>query len=189
MIITYQGDNYFKFQSGKKSILIDPTDQRSFKGADIILNTKKPAETERPTSKEKVFWIDHSGEYEIGGTRIYGWQSSSNEIEKTIYRIDFEGFRIIVFGFLETVPEEKFQEYLTDIDIVIAPVRKDGLVKLSDIAKFIRQIEPGIIIPSFTNDLKEFLDEFNAEENKKEDKLVLSKNDIKEGGMEVRCFK
>ncbi len=189
MIITYQDDNYFKLQSGDDTILVDPTDQRSFRGANIVLNTKKPAVTEEPSSEEEIFWVDHSGEYEIGGTRINGWQSSSNDEEKTIYRVDFEGFRVVIFGFLEEVPEEELQEHLTDVDIVICPAGGDSLVKPNKIAKFIRQIEPGLIIPSFSKDLKSFLNEFNTKDCKEEEKIVLRKNDVKKGEMEVRCLK
>ena len=39
MVITYQGDNYFRFQSGDLTLLVDPTNQRAFKGAGVVLST------------------------------------------------------------------------------------------------------------------------------------------------------
>jgi len=208
MIITYQGDNYFKFQSGNTTILTDPTDQRSFRGADIILNSQYPAPVEskisngikKPSPESRVFWIDHAGEYEIGGVRIQGWQSTSlnsesstksnlSDIERTIYRLDFDDFRIALFGFLEGVPKDEFQEYLTDIDIVIAPASNGDFMKVSDIVKFIRQLEPALIILPFTKNFKNLLKEFNKEKCEKEEKIVLRKNDLPESEMEIRCLK
>lgn len=189
MIITNQGANYFKLVSGSTTILIDPTDQRSFRGANVIVNTKRPAEVGAPP-EEEVFWIDHAGEYEVQGTRIQGFQSSSDEIERTVYRIDFEKIRIVVLGDLKKPPKDEIQEHLTDVDIVITSSgeEKDSL-KAAEVAKFIRQLEPGLIIPSASKGLKDFLKEFGKEKCKEEEKIVLRESDLKEGEMDVRCLK
>jgi L-ascorbate metabolism protein UlaG (beta-lactamase superfamily) len=190
VIITYQGDNYFKLASGETVLLVDPKDQRSFRGANVVINTRRPAEVENPSEKDNVFWIDHAGEYEVSGVRIQGIQSFSNKFEKTIYLLEFEGTKILILGFLEEFPKDEIQEHLTDIDIVITPVGNgENTIKSSELAKFIRQLEPSLIIPSATGDLKKFLKEFSKEECKEEEKIVLRKNDLEEGKMEIRCLK
>jgi L-ascorbate metabolism protein UlaG (beta-lactamase superfamily) len=190
VIITYQGDNYFKLTSGETVLLVDPKDQRSFRGANVVINTRRPAEVESPSEKENVFWIDHAGEYEVSGIRIQGMQSFSLKFEKTIYLLEFENTKILVLGFLEESPKDEIQEHLTDIDIVITPVGNgENTIKSFELAKFIRQLEPALIIPSTAGDLKKFLKEFSKEECKEEEKIVLRKNDLEEGKMEIRCLK
>jgi hypothetical protein len=189
MIITYQGENYFKLQSGSTTILIDPVDQRSFKGANVVLNTKNPSITEEPMNNNEIIWINHGGEYEVGGIRINGWYSESNDEEKTIYRIDFEGFRIIVLGYLENELNEELQEHLSDVDIVLTPAGGGDFISSSKLAKFIRQIEPSLIIPAYLGEINDFSKEFNIDKCEKEDKIVVRKGDLKEGSMEVRCLK
>lgn len=191
VIITYQGNNYFKLQSGNTVILIDPTDQRSFRGADVVINTRRPAEIEEPSKEEDVFWIDHAGEYEISGTRIQGLRSSfSKGAEKTNYRLDFENIRFLILGFLEEAPKDELQEHLTDIDIVITPIGNGkNLIKPAETAKFIRQLEPALIIPSIAGDLKSFLKEFSKEKCRKEEKIVLRESDLKKEKIDIRCLK
>ena len=72
MIITYQGGNYFKIQSGDFVLLVDPDNARSFKGASVVLNTLKPPLVAAPAESEGLVWIENQGEYEIKGTRISG---------------------------------------------------------------------------------------------------------------------
>ncbi|HMB17551.1 MAG TPA: MBL fold metallo-hydrolase [Candidatus Paceibacterota bacterium] len=189
MIITYHDDNYFKLQSGNDIILVDPTDQRSFRGANIILNTKRPAEVEKPSKDDDVFWVSHAGEYEKGGIRIRGWQSSSSDIEKTIYRLDFDGFRFVIIGALEETPKEELQEFLTDVDIVVFPTKDGDMIKSSELAQFIRQMEPAFIIPSEGENLKSLLKEFNNEDVSSEEKITLRKSDISKGEMEIQPLK
>ncbi len=190
MIITHQGNNYFKLQSGNTTILIDPTDQRSFRGANVIISTRRPAEAGEPPKEGDVFWIDHAGEYEVSGTRIRGLQSSSDDVERTVYRLDFEKMRILILGSLKKAPKDEIQEHLTDVDIVItsADGEKDSL-KTSEVAKFIRQLEPALIISSASKNLKDFLKEFGKEKCKEEEKIVLRESDLKEGEMDIRCLK
>jgi len=190
MIITYQGNNYFKIQSSSTTIRIDPTDQRSFRGADIVVSTSRLTEIENSLKGKEVFWIDHAGEYEVSGVQTRGLQSASNDVEKTIYRIDFENIRILILGFLEKPPKDELQEYLTNIDVILAPIGNGKeLIKPAELAKFIRQLEPALIILSPAKNLKSFLKEFSKEKCKEEEKIVLRESDLREGEMDIRCLK
>jgi len=82
MIITYYGDTYFKLQAGNLTVLIDPTNQRSFKGADLILNTLKPALTQMPAEADHTVWVDHQGEFEIKGMQVRGWSPGYGDAKK-----------------------------------------------------------------------------------------------------------
>lgn len=186
MIITYQGDNYFKIQSGDTSLLIDPTNQRSFKGTSLIVNTIKPSYVDYDGNTE-IFWIDHQGEYEIKGISVRGWSAENDGgTEKTIYRITFDEIVISVLGHITSDPANEFFEYLENTDILIAPAGGKPFVSLPSIAKFIRQIEPSVIIPSLFKDIKPFLKEFAKESVPSDEKYVFKKKDLSPNAMEIR---
>ncbi|MEI6479575.1 MAG: MBL fold metallo-hydrolase [bacterium] len=192
MIITYQGGNYFKIQSGELAILIDPENQRSYRGTQIIVNTVKPTLVERPEDSDddsaQPVWIENQGEYEIKGIRIRGWSTgydSKTKRETTAYRILFDDISIVILGHIsETINPEIVSE-LTDADILIAPAGGSPYVSQQIISKLIRQMEPGIIIPSLYKDVKPFLKELDHPEAKPEDKLVIKKKDIVAKAMKV----
>ena len=191
MIITYQGNNYFKIQSGESAILIDPENQRSFRGTQIIVNTVRPALTEEATGGaegEKPFWIEHQGEYEIQGVRVQGW-TSGNEGDKkvtTSYRILFDEMTIVVLGHLENELPQALISELADADIAIVPAGGKPYLAQSAVAKLVRQLEPGIVIPALFKDIKPFLKELDQTDVKEEEKLVIKKKDITPKHMQVR---
>lgn len=190
MVITYHGDNYFKVQSGNLTILIDPTNGRSLRGAQLVVNTEKPSLTSPSPEDQECFWIDHQGEYEIRGIHVRGWSAGSEkEKEKTVYRLVFDGISLLIMGYLTREPGSEIQEHLGGADIVILPAGGKPFIPQSVSAKLIRQIEPSIVVPSLFKNIKPFLKEFNRSECVPEEKLVLKKKDLKPGAMEVRCLK
>ena len=192
MVITYYGENYFKISSGETSILIDPTNQRSYKGSNLIIFTEKSLKDERVD--EGAFIIDHPGEFEIMEISVRGWQSYVDTKKiKTVFRVVFEGISIAIFGNIENEIPAELTEYMKNIDIAITPIgNSKQSALLPKIAKFLRQIEPGIIIPSLSDsdkNLKEFFKEFGEEKTVCEEKLVIKKKDITEKQMKVLCLK
>lgn len=187
MIITYQGDNYFKVQSGDLAILIDPENQRSIRGAVVALSTQKPSNIQ-PSNEDNCFFIDHQGEYEVKGIHMTGWSAGyENGKEKTIYKIVFDEISIGVLGYITKEPNEEIQEYLEDVDILIVPAGGKPYISQTALAKFVRQIEPGIIIPSLYKDVKQFTREFN-QTPANEEKLVIKKKDITQNAMKIICL-
>jgi len=188
MIITYQGDNYFKIQSGDLVVLIDPTNGRSFRGATVVVNTTLPSSTEAPKENE-CFWIEHQGEYEVQGIRIDGWSAGNeDETEKTIYRILFEDISIVVMGHLSKEPAQSIWEHLEHPDVLIIPAGGKPWISPAAAAKFVRQAEPSVIIPSLTSDPKLFLKELNKPSSPKEEKFVFKKKDLIPGAMTIKCL-
>lgn len=188
MIITYQGKNYFKIQSGESSILIDPENQRSLRGANAAVNTLLPAATPAPEGDE-CFWIDHQGEYEVRGIHVRGWSVGKEEnYEKTIYRIVFDDVTIAVFGHLTAEPPKQLLEYLEDADIVIIPAGEKPYLAAPAAAKLLRQIEPAVVIPSLFKDPRPFLKELNHGNGdiKPEERFVFKKKDLEPKAMAVR---
>jgi len=187
MVITYQGGNYFKIQSGDYVILIDPENQRSFKGAQVVINTVKPAFTDKLDGEDAPVWIENQGEYEIGGVRIHGYSTGWNEkakCENTAYQITCDDISLVVLGHLYNELDPKTVSTLADADIAIIPGGGAPFIDVTKVAKLIRQLEPGIIIPSLTEKPTSLLKELNREAQK-EEKLTIKKKDIESKGMRV----
>ena len=112
MIINYYGGDYFKVQAGDLAVLIDPENQRSYKGAALILNTVRPALAEAP-AETTPFWIDHQGEYEVQGIRIEGWSlGEEDRKEKTAYRMIFDEVCFGILGHITHDSDPRIHEFL-----------------------------------------------------------------------------
>ena len=189
MIITYHGDNYFRLQAGNTIVLVDPTNQRSFKGAALVLNTIKPADTEPPENNEP-FWIDYAGEYEIQNVKVRGFNAGfEDDKKKTVYLINFDETNVAILGHISREPNAEIQEHLKNADCLIVPASGKPWLPIPTAAKLVRQLEPSIIIPSlYGSNLKIFLKEFNGE-SQPEEKLVFKKKDLKPNAMMIKCLK
>lgn len=184
MIITYQGENYFKLQNGNTVILINPSNQRSFKGAVLILNTTMPAPAGDPT-EEEIISINHQGEYEVQGIQIQGWSVKQEKgIEKTIYRIIFEDLKIIVLGDLNEPLTGEIQNACQQPDIVLGPNN-------DKINKWVKNLEPALIVPAFDkqDDWQNFAKEFGQTDTKPEEKITLKKKDLIPGKIAIQWLK
>lgn len=189
MVITYHGENYFKIQSGNTTVLIDPTNQRSFRGATLVLSTTKPNDIFIGKDSGEYFLIDHSGEYEAQGIYVQGWSAGNEkEIEKTIYKFEFDEISIVVLGHITKDISTELLEHIEECDIIIAPAGGRPWIQQQDIAKLIRQLEPALVIPSLykEKELPAFLKELKETNTAPEEKLVIKKKDLTPHAMEIK---
>jgi len=185
MIITYQGGNYFKLQNGNTVVLINPTNQRSFKGAVLILNTTMPASAGQPDEEDKIISISHQGEYEIQDIQIRGWGFKQEKgVEKTIYRIVFEDLKIVILGDLDESLSGEIQNACQQPDIILGPNN-------NKINKWVKNLEPALILPAFEKpaDWQNFAKEFGHADAKPEEKITLKKKDLAPGKIAVQWLK
>lgn len=188
MVITYHGENYFKIQSGGFTALIDPTDSRSFRGADLILSTLKPSPVPMP-KEEGGFWIDHQGEYGVKEAIIRGMSAGVDKgDEKTIYRLTLEDITVLILGHLGHEPSPEVQENFKGAQVVIVPAGGKPFISEAAAAKLVRQIEPALVIPSLTKNPKTFLKEMGKDKCPSEEKLTFKAKDLEAGKMVVRCL-
>lgn len=195
MIITYHGGNYVKIQSGSFTALVDPTDQRSFKGAQVVLSTVLPPVLEGEkldgelAEMREPFWIDHAGEYEVAGVAVLGVPlGEEGGREHTAYRLTIDDITIGVLGFLMKEPEAKALAAFADLDIILIPGGGKPLISESAAAKVVRQLEPGIVVPMLAKDASGFLKEMGHAKCPMEEKLVVKKKDIVPKAAVVRCL-
>ncbi len=193
MVITYQGDNYLRFQSGATTILVDPTSQRSFRGANVIVNTVMPGTVSRPEEggegERPPFWVEHQGEYEAQGIHIRGWSVGNNgKEEHTAYRIRFEEIEIAILGHLEKEPAADLIAAVKGVDVLVLPGGGKPFLAPDAAARAVRQIEPGAVIPTLGKETKQFLKELGQTSVSPEEKFVFKKKDIAPGTMTVHLL-
>lgn len=190
MIITYSGDNYLKFQSGSTTVLIDPTSQRSFRGANLILNTMRPSAVPAPDEEDGApFWIDHQGEYEVRDIRVVGWSTGNDgKTEFTSYHLLFDEIHIGILGHLFAEPHPELAAHFKDVDVLVLPGGGKPYLEPAAAAKLVRQLEPGIVIPTLTKDMKQFLKELGAKDTAPEEKLVFKKKEVVPKAMAVKLL-
>lgn len=183
MIITHLGDTYFKIQSGNFTLLIDPQNSRSFKGANVIINTERPTIVAREKNEEEsFFWIENEGEYEVGGVKIEGWTLEHKKKTISAFRLGVEDIEVGIIGPTGKEPAPEVLEKLQGVDVLILPGGgAPSIIKEEEAVKLVRQIEPGFVIPS-GNGSKKFFTEL-GQAPKPEEKLVLKKKDVSPGAM------
>ncbi len=192
MVINFLGNDYFKISSGELAVLIDPENQRSARGASLILSTVMPTSADRQTTTETENGpavISHQGEYEVQGIHVTGWSTGGDkDSERTVYRMEMDDISFAVLGQLNKELEPKIQEFLTDCDVLIVPAGGKPFLEAATTAKLIRQLEPSIVIVSFPANLKNLLKEMGQEKCPTEEKLVFKKKDLTPKAMTIKCL-
>ncbi|MCL4404322.1 MBL fold metallo-hydrolase [Patescibacteria group bacterium] len=187
MVINFLGNDYFKISSGETTVLVDPENQRSVRGAILILNTVMPAPVEEAEDGPTV--ISHQGEYEVQGIHITGWSGGNEKgTERTIYKMEMEGVTFAILGQITKEPESKIQEFLADCDVLIVPSGGKPFMEAGATAKLVRQLEPSVVLVSFPENLKPLLKEIGQEKCVPEEKFVFKKKDLTPKAMTVKCL-
>ncbi|MDD5547703.1 MAG: MBL fold metallo-hydrolase [Candidatus Pacebacteria bacterium] len=193
MVINWYGEGCFKIQTGGLTLLTDPFDSSTglnpARGkVEIVLKTF----TEWPLSKEKfeeATVVVGAGEYEVRGVEIKGFdlsKESSDKSFKTAYFVKAEEINLCFLGHIGEYPENELLDKLEDVDVVFMPAGGKPFIDEEAAAKFIKQLEPKIVVASFikvpglkrkSGDGKDFAKELGLKiEN--EEKLVLKKKDL-----------
>ncbi len=188
MIISYLGEKYFKLQNNDFSILIDPNNQRAFKGADLILKTEKEINQSEDNFQKKedltYLLVEQQGEFEKRDLIGRGWTVGyeKNKIF-TVYLLNFDEIKIAIFNNLKKSLEEDIKDYFLGIDLVLGVFEEDVLPLLKDLS-------PALIVLNENNKkVNEFLKAFNQKEKEVLDKLVLKKKDIVFNQTKIICLK
>ena len=195
--------------SEKKETKIQP-----FRGrADIIIKTlvqtSSIARQEAP-DKSDAFEISYPGEYEIKNVTVKGWSclpaggladestQKANDKEqaanlRSVYLVEMDDFKIVLLGHLTDENEIKNAlEYLEDADIVFIPAGGKPFIEALAAAKLIRQLKPGLIIPTLfddSRDLKSFLKEFGKNDAEPQEKLTITKKELSKEKLIIGCLK
>lgn len=194
MEIKYFGHSFFRLK-GKEMVLVTNPFDASLglkvppQTADIVLFSS-PAKIElnkiinKPASREELFIIDSSGEYEVGGVFVLG----SSEGKTTFYVVTMDDLRLVFLGGLAGKLSDKQIEEFDGVDILFLPVGdKEKLLAPKQAVEIINQLEPKIIIPMSYQipglkldlaPLDTFLKEMEQEQKAPLDKLLVTKEKL-----------
>ncbi len=174
MIINYFGDGCFRLQSGDTSLLVDPNNNRL--KADVVLKTLiAPEAADSVTADEIAF----PGEYEMKDIQVQGWpvtKESTAKFLKTVYLVKWEGLSFVFLGHISEGLEPEVVEAFSEQDIIFVPIGEHFLSD-EEAAKFVKKLEPAVIIPSFSKKSDSFLKALGQKAEIQE-KFVFKKKDL-----------
>lgn len=172
MVLNFLGDNCFRVQSGEVSLLTNPVNNRL--KADVVLRTIVSTAVVPPTD-EIVF----PGEYEAKGIEVQGWEAcdeSTEKFVKTIYVVRWEEMRFVFMGHLSKPITGDLLEEMSEADVLFLPLGEHYL-DASDAARLVKQLEPKIVVPSYTKKPGEFV-KLMGEQVEPQEKFVFRQKDI-----------
>lgn len=175
MVIQYFGEECFRLQSGELGLLVNPSNGRL--KSDVVLKTIAATDAE-PEEHEIIF----PGEYEMKGITVQGFQverESTATFVKTVYAVRWEDMKFVFLGHISGGIEGEWIENLAEPDILFVPTGDSHFIAPAEAAKLAKQLEPGIVIPSYRKSPAEFLKAM-GEKGETMEKLVLKKKDIGE---------
>ncbi len=174
MVITYPGEGGFRLQNGDFSLLVDPPTGQ-FK-ANIVLKTLTPANLGEVSPQEIIF----PGEYEINGVEVLGMSldsESTDKFLKTIYLVSWDEVRFAFLGHISKIPSSEILDKIGEPDLLFLPIQGGHFLSHEVAAKLVRQIEPALVIPTFSKDPGEFLKALSQKVEPQE-KFVFKKKDL-----------
>lgn len=214
MEITYIGHSCFKIKGKTLSIVVDPYGPKiGYKlpklSADVVLVTHNHFDHNNIEGvSDYRLVIDTPGEYEVGGTFVYGRTTSHDEKQgsergkNTMYLITIDGIDILHVGDLGHPLSQEDIEKIPNVDVLLVPVGGEVTIDAKKAAELISVFAPAYVVPmhyntsDFKGDFKldgvdKFLDEMGVENGIKKDLDKLTISSIKEDaeGTEVVVLK
>lgn len=174
MVVQYLGNGGFRLQSGELVLLVNPPSAR-FRG-DIVLRTLVSPGTPAPSHE-----IGFAGEYEIKNVVIQGWpllKESSEKFLKTVYLVLWEEMRFLFLGHLSNPLEASLLEEIGEPDVVFVPTGDPHMIRPSDAAKLVHQLEPALVLPAPYGGGAGELMRLLGEKATAEEKLVFKKKEL-----------
>ena len=205
MTIKYLGHASFFIKTKDARVVTDPYDSSigmkfPKTEADIVTVSHKHPDHSRAdlvTGNPQVF--DWPGEYEKSGVRIFGYKSyhdkekGAQRGENILFKIEAEGISILHCGDMGVLPDDKLQDEIGDIDILLMPVGGHYTIDAAEAIELIKHLEPSIAIPMHYNHskldqktfkdvapLEEFLKKYDGAKSAPEDQLIIKKDDLTE---------
>lgn len=164
MEISYLGHACFKIKTKSGVVVMDPYGAKTglklpSVSADIVTvshshddhnNVEGVVGTVR---RKEPFAITDSGEYEVEGISIFGYQTSHDQKngeergENVIFVVQTEDLRVLHLGDLGHELTEKLLDELNGIDVLMVPVGGVYTIDPETAVKVIEAIEPTFVLP------------------------------------------
>ena len=161
MEITWYGHSCFRItERGQTTVITDPYDETiglpplKLRGDVVTISHETPGHGAAGAIKGEPFVINSPGEFEIGGTFIYGYamhhvdENTGFSRRNVAYLIDYPtGLNVLHLGDLSHVPDQRTIQGLGQVNVVLVPVGGGNSLKASTAAEVIALIEPQYIVP------------------------------------------
>jgi L-ascorbate metabolism protein UlaG (beta-lactamase superfamily) len=202
MDITFLGHSAFRLRGKTATLVTDPYDASvGFKppkvSADIVTVSHDHHDHNRADHISDIKRVVNGpGEYEISGVSIIGISTFHDDKngqlrgKNTVYVIEIDNLRIVHLGDLGHKLNEKIQEEIGSVDVLMIPVGGVYTIGPSEASEVVRAVEPNIILPMHYQikglDKKTFgklakVDQFLSElglPSEKMSKLAVKKSDL-----------
>lgn len=195
MEIIWYGKSCFHLRQRGCSVVTDPYDpETGFRLPRItaaILTLSHPYEEGFDYTRGfrgSPYVIQGPGEYEVGGTFVFGYPlDREQEHKNTAYIIEAEDATICHLGNLNYIPEREETEQFDEIDVLLIPVGGANTIDGPKAAEVVSLLEPTVSIPMCyraddgdgdLEDASRFLSEMGVQEAKKLTTLDANKNTI-----------
>ncbi len=201
MEIKYLSHASFLIKTKDAKLVMDPFDPKfvglkfSKQDADIVTIShthKDHAHTDLIEGTPLI--LTWPGQFEKKGIRIWGFSSFHDAVggkergENVMYKIESEGVSLLHCGDLGAMPSDDTLEDIGDIHVLLVPVGGKYTINADEAIKFIKKVEPYIVIPMHYGvpglaieglaPVEEFLKKMGAEQTVPLDKLVVKKEDF-----------
>lgn len=195
MEIIWYGQSCFHLRQRGCSVVTDPYDPES--GFRLPRLTAAILTLSHPYGKEfdyttgfrgSPYVIQGPGEYEVGGTFVFGYPlDREQEHKNTAYIIEAEDATICHLGNLNYIPGREEMEDFDEIDILLVPVGGTDIIDGAQAAEVVSLLEPTVTIPmcyhtkggdADKEDASRFLSEMGVQEAKELPSLDANKNTI-----------
>jgi len=159
MEITYVGHSCFKIKGKTLSLVIDPYDSKiGYKlpklSCDVLLVTHEHFDHNNIGGvSDYRLLINGPGEYEVGGTFIYGRSVSHDEKQggergrSTFYLITVDDVDVLHLGDLGQELTQEDLEKIPNVDVLMIPVGGKYTIDAETATKVISALEPSYVIP------------------------------------------
>lgn len=176
------------FLKGKKEgVLIDPEDNNLLtKDASRIVLYTSDGLGGNNFLGNKVL-IRGTGEYEIGGVEINGYNA---ENEETVYVVQIDGVKIVVLGQLSQALSNKRVEKIDSADVLITPVVLGKEMSYKTVKDWAKKWGVNYMLPidGDADMLKKFLDAADEEGLEAIEVLKIEKDNLPDG-LELKLLK
>ncbi len=175
MKIQYFGHSCFYLKNKTVSVLMDPFNSQMVGlkmpkvEADIVTVSHQHEDhnfVSACSNKPVVF--DFPGEYEVGGVKVYGYQSFHDDQqglkrgENIIFKVVINNVVLTHLGDLGHIPDEQLIDELEDTDVLLVPVGGVYTINVSQAKQIVELIKPAITIPMHYRSDKHSSDRFGS---------------------------
>jgi L-ascorbate metabolism protein UlaG (beta-lactamase superfamily) len=194
MEIIWYGTSCFHLRQRGCSVVTDPYDpETGFRLPRItaaILTLSRPHNGTDYTRgfRGSPYVIEGPGEYEVGGTFVFGFALDRDQERKnTAYIIEAEDATICHLGNLNYVPRREETEQFDEIDVLLIPIGGQRTIDGGKAAEVVSLLEPKVTIPMCyrtedgegnLEDASRFLSEMGVEEIEAVPSLDANRNTI-----------